>query len=152
MIAASNPTLVGITIWSNGSNKRAWSKNYSDGQPSEYQYNNGRLFSVSDDNMTYSVIYQGTQFHYENIRKINTANEKALYIVKENKIWECKGIIVHAEYIDDYNWKFIIKKDADYSRPLSSNKYESLNILNLKKKMGKGTGNLNWGFCRVENR
>ena len=140
----SEPTIV---IWSNNSQRRAWSTPNS--EPVEYIYGNEKPVTDINNTMRCNVIYQGTEFHYHNIKRLTNNNEKGLYIIKEKNYWKCVGIIENAEYINNYNWNFTILKTED-SKILSTNKLDSLTILNLQKKTGKGTGNINWGFCRVK--
>ena len=140
----SDPTII---IWSNNSQGRAWSTPNS--EPVEYKYYDEKPVIDINDEMRSNVIYQGTKFHNNNIKCLNNNNERGLYIFKDKDYWKCVGIIEKAEYIGDYNWNFTILKTED-SKILSTNKSDSLTILNLEKKKGKGTGNINWGFCRVK--
>ena len=112
LMSDNTPT---IAIWSNDSAKRAWSSTNSN--PIEYQYTSSeRPITTDNDPMISYVTYQGTKFHYNNINCLVENNSKqALYFIKEKLSWKCVGLIEKTEYIDDYNFKFTIRK-TEYSK------------------------------------
>ena len=86
----------------------------------------------------------------KNLSTLNNEGEKGYFFrkPKPNKPWQLIGVIEWAEVEDTGNAKLYFRELGE-PRNLASNKPDSLAMLGFKKAMGKGTGTLCQGVCRI---
>ena len=86
----------------------------------------------------------------KNLRK-NAADfegQSGVYIHKQNKIWVSIGKIVYADVPEEGDVSLWI--ESTHQRKLATNKRDALTILGYTKQLGKGTGTLMMGVCRIQ--
>tara|TARA_B100000287_G_scaffold284460_1_gene268096 strand:+ start:261 stop:737 length:477 start_codon:yes stop_codon:yes gene_type:complete len=132
-----------IVIWNNGGSKVAFVGN--DNEAKTYLYNDECFTKIINNNHITERIYDAGP-HSKICDTLK--NGKAIYIEKIRNKWCKLGYIIDSIKINNSNnYKFYIYYDF---KILATNKRDALTILGYQKQTGKGTGNLMWGFCKIE--
>lgn len=138
-----------IAVWSNQGKNVAFAVN-NEGKIYKYQGEEGQ--DVCRDNTRMTVKYEpgchANRLILKDLAKSDNGSGKVgIFIVKQEKKWVSLGEILCAEdNLEDGTMLLTIKKNKQI---LASNKRDALDVINYTKIIGKGTGNLMHGVCRI---
>ncbi len=138
-----------IAVWSNQGKNVAFAVN---NQAKMYKYEGEEGETVCRDNTRMTIKYvQGCHANRLILKDLAKSDNDGIgkvgiFIVKQKKKWVTLGEILCAQDIEDGTMLLTIKKNE---KILASNKRDALDVLNYTKIIGKGTGNLMRGVCRI---
>jgi len=158
-----------LAIWSNDSTTVAWAMNPKQGdlkQSSALIYHYGgeqlREISLGDDDSSPENILQCDYAFGKHRTKLKSLGSRslldgsdtppppaAIFFQKRAGYWWLIGFVCAASSQPE-DTSISLQIGAWGRQKLATNKRDSLTMLGLRKKLGKGTGNLNWGVCSVE--
>ena len=139
-----------IAVWSNQGKNVAFAVN---NQAKMYKYEGEEGENVCRDNTRMTIKYvpgcHANRLILKDLAKSDNdgIGKVGIFIVKQKKKWVTLGEILCAQdNIEDGTMLLTIKKNEQI---LASNKRDALDVINYTKIIGKGTGNLMRGVCRI---